>query len=302
MDPLEKFLYNIAYKFPKGYPDMEDKQDILILENEFKKIGINLNELITTNHYNDRKKERGNILDIVNLNQQILGDKYLANEIKPKLIEDLEIELKNRLSKLEDFPQIPASYSRVVAYKIMKPAIFVNGKKFILDLKVDYTTKDVTKTNIGNLYTTIVINDKLVTLLLSEPESNSDIEKQINDHLVREKLPIKPIVILSFDNLEYIIPLDEPVEKPSETIDVKTLPYKVKASYRVGSDFTHNDYGTGKVIVAASSGTRSGEPDSRGIVDWVEVDFGRPYVSSGELKKTRIINNVYTTLSPLLSK
>jgi hypothetical protein len=302
MDPLEKFLYNIAYKFPKGYPDMEDKQDILILENEFKKIGINLNELITTNHYNDRKKERGNILDIVNLNQQILGDKYLANEIKPKLIEDLEIELKNRLSKLEDFPQIPASYSKVVAYKVMKPAISINGKKFILDLKVDYTTKDVTKTNIGNLYTTIVINDKLVTLLLSEPESNSDIEKQINDHLVREKLPIKPIVILSFDNLEYIIPLDEPVEKPSETIDVKTLPYKVKASYRVGSDFTHNDYGTGKVVAAASSGTRSGEPDSRGIVDWVEVDFGRPYVSSGELKKTRIINKVYTTLSPLLSE
>jgi len=302
MDVLEKFLYNIAYKFPKGYPDMEDKQDVLILENEFKKIGIDLNELITTDHYNDRKKERGNILDIVNLNQQILGGKYLTNEIKPKLIEDLEIELKNRLSKLEDFPQIPASYSRVVAYKVMKPAISVNGKKFILDLKVDYTTKDVTKTNIGNLYITIIINDKLVTLLLSEPESNSDIEKQIHDHLVREKLPIKPIIILSFDNLEYIIPLDEPVEKPSEIIDIKTLPYKVKASYRVGSDFTHNDYGTGKVVAAASSGTRSGEPDSRGIVDWVEVDFGRPYVSSGELKKTRIINKVYTTLSPLLPK
>jgi len=302
MDPLEKFLYNIAYKFPKGYPDMEDKQDVLILENEFKKIGIDLNELITTDHYNDRKKERGNILDIVSLNQQILGGKNLANEIKPKLIEDLEIELKNRLSKLEDFPQIPASYSKVVAYKVMKPAISVNGKKFILDLKVDYTTKDVTKTNIGNLYTTIVINDKLVTLLLSEPESNSDIEKQIHDHLVREKLPIKPIVILSFDNLEYIIPLDEPIEKPSETIDIKTLPYKVKTSYRVGSDFTHNDYGTGKIVAAASAGTRSGEPDSRGIVDWVEVDFGTPYVSGGEFKKTRIINNVYTTLSPLLSK
>ena len=239
---------------------------------------------------------------IVNLNQQILGDKYLANEIKPKLIEDLEIELKNRLSKLEDFSQIPASYSKVVAYKVMKPAISINGKKFILDLKVDYTTKDVTKTNIGNLYTTIVINDKLVTLLLSEPESNADIEKQINDHLVREKLPIKPIVILSFDNLEYIIPLDVPTEKSSEIIDIKTLPYKVKASYRVGSDFTHNDYGTGKIVAAASAGTRSGEPDSRGIVDWIEVDFGKPYVSGGEFKKTRIINNIYTTLSPSLSK
>jgi hypothetical protein len=302
MDPLEKFLYNIAYKFPKGYPDMDNKQDVLIIENELKKIGIDLNELITTDHYNDRKKERGNILDIVNLNQQILGDKFSVNEIKPKIIKDLELELKNRLSKLEDFSQIPASYSRVVVYKVMKPAISVNGKKFILDLKVDYTTRDVIKTNTGNLYTTIVINDKLVTLLLSEPESNSDIEKQIQDHLVREKLPIKPIVILSFDNLEYIIPLDKPTEKAPELIDIKTLPYKVRASYKVGSDFTHNNYGTGKIITAAAAGSRSGEPDSRGIVDWVEVDFGKPYVLGGEFKKTRIINNIYTTLSPSLSK
>jgi hypothetical protein len=40
MDVLEKFLYSIAYKFPKGYPDMKNEQDILILENEFRKLGI----------------------------------------------------------------------------------------------------------------------------------------------------------------------------------------------------------------------------------------------------------------------
>jgi hypothetical protein len=45
MDTLEKFLHSIAYKFPKGYPDMKNDQDILILENEFKKIGIDLEEL-----------------------------------------------------------------------------------------------------------------------------------------------------------------------------------------------------------------------------------------------------------------
>jgi hypothetical protein len=42
MDPLEKFLYSIAYKFSKGYPDLKDKQDVLILENEIKKLGIDL--------------------------------------------------------------------------------------------------------------------------------------------------------------------------------------------------------------------------------------------------------------------
>jgi hypothetical protein len=32
MDVLDKFLRSVAYKFPKGYPDMNDKQDVLLLE------------------------------------------------------------------------------------------------------------------------------------------------------------------------------------------------------------------------------------------------------------------------------
>jgi len=44
MDVLEKFLYSIAYKFPKGYPDMKNKQDILLLERELFKYNIDLRE------------------------------------------------------------------------------------------------------------------------------------------------------------------------------------------------------------------------------------------------------------------
>jgi len=40
MDVLEKFLYSVAYKFPKGYPDMNNDQDILMLENLLKEKGI----------------------------------------------------------------------------------------------------------------------------------------------------------------------------------------------------------------------------------------------------------------------
>ena len=31
MDVLEQFLYSIAYKFPKGYPDMKDPKDVELL-------------------------------------------------------------------------------------------------------------------------------------------------------------------------------------------------------------------------------------------------------------------------------
>ena len=32
MDPIDKFLKLYSYKFPKGYPDMNDEQDILLIE------------------------------------------------------------------------------------------------------------------------------------------------------------------------------------------------------------------------------------------------------------------------------
>lgn len=44
MDILEQFIHNIAYKFPKGYPDIKNNQDILILERELFKYNIDLRE------------------------------------------------------------------------------------------------------------------------------------------------------------------------------------------------------------------------------------------------------------------
>jgi hypothetical protein len=44
MDILEQFLNSISYKFPKGYPDMKNVQDILILERELFKHNIDLRE------------------------------------------------------------------------------------------------------------------------------------------------------------------------------------------------------------------------------------------------------------------
>ena len=48
MDILTKFLNGIAYKFPKGYPDRKDPKDVLMLENEIKKMGIPFNFSILT--------------------------------------------------------------------------------------------------------------------------------------------------------------------------------------------------------------------------------------------------------------
>ena len=44
MDILEQFIRSISYKFSKGYPDMKNEQDILILERELFKYNIDLRE------------------------------------------------------------------------------------------------------------------------------------------------------------------------------------------------------------------------------------------------------------------
>jgi hypothetical protein len=298
MDVLEQFIRSIAYKFPKGYPDMNNEQDTLLLEHELKKIGINLNELINTDHYNDRKKERGDVTDIVNLNKRMLGDNYQVEDIKPELISDIEGELNKRLSYLEALNSIPVSFTKIVAYKVLKPVLSVNNVKHELLLKTTYDSSGVSKSNEGTFYLTVVINNKLVTLLLLESKSDSDIELQLLKHLEREKLPEKPVVILGFDNFEYVISLDKSSPK-KELIDPATLPYSLKTDYRKGSNFEHNEYGKGTVVTtSAGSG---GKGDSQGRLDWIEVDFGKPYLSKGEFKKTRIIPKVYTSISPSLS-
>ena len=45
MDVLDKFFIKYSYKFSKGYPDLKDKQDILLMESILKELDINFNLL-----------------------------------------------------------------------------------------------------------------------------------------------------------------------------------------------------------------------------------------------------------------
>ena len=40
MDVFDKFFERYSYRFPKGYPDFTNKQDVLILENILDEIGL----------------------------------------------------------------------------------------------------------------------------------------------------------------------------------------------------------------------------------------------------------------------
>ena len=42
MDVLDKFFKKFSYKFPKGYPDINDEQDMLMLEGILENLGISV--------------------------------------------------------------------------------------------------------------------------------------------------------------------------------------------------------------------------------------------------------------------
>ena len=44
MDALDLFFKKFSYRFEKGYPDMDNPNDTLLLENILEELGIFLNE------------------------------------------------------------------------------------------------------------------------------------------------------------------------------------------------------------------------------------------------------------------
>jgi hypothetical protein len=52
MDTLDLFLKKYSYKFPKGYPDMNNEQDILLMESILSELGVSLNEEGQSESYN----------------------------------------------------------------------------------------------------------------------------------------------------------------------------------------------------------------------------------------------------------
>jgi hypothetical protein len=96
VDILEQFIRDIAYKFPKGYPNMKDKQDYLLLERELFKHNIDLRE--GTRSSNSRKA----IDAIVNSKEgKAVGLTKMANDSRigniNKIDKDKFIEILNSL-------------------------------------------------------------------------------------------------------------------------------------------------------------------------------------------------------------
>jgi hypothetical protein len=265
-------------------------------------------------HFQRRTNERGNVLDILNLNDIPLKD-YKFTEVKEKLKVNISNELKDRAKNILEKEEIPSSITYDIGIKILKPILMVDGKEYPLKLYA-ISTKDIKNEkgevagtrevdNIGILYFAIVSDDEAKTLLLVDKENDNELYAQIKKHIDTKKGGTKEAKILTSSNYIYKIDLDELMGKEKEKqgidlIDPATLEYTPRTDYRKGANFIHKKYGTGKII-NTSSGS-GGEGDSRGKLDWIEVDFGKPVLKGGKLIPYRRIENILTLVSPLIKK
>lgn len=277
---------------------------------------FSLDELESTNHFEQRVGERGDILDITNLNNIPLKD-YNVKEVKEKLKANIATELKRRVKDLlsKDFAN---SQVLNLGVKLLKPVLVVDTKKYPLRLFAISTkevknkdgSKDIIKVNThGIMYFVTISDDKATTILLLDKEDDNELYFQIRQHIEKKSgkhqlVFRKDTQIIEYQNYIYKIDIDELMgnkkEKEVATIDPDTLPYKIKTDYRKDAKFEHEKYGEG-VIVATSAGSR-GTGDSRGIVDWIDVQYPKPFLKGGKLEDVRRFEKIYTLASPLIIK
>jgi hypothetical protein len=77
VDILEQFIRDVAYKFPKGYPDMNNVQDVLLLESLLEDLGVDIQ---LTEEVPNRPKTVQAVKYIVDT----VGDKYDLFTLKSK--------------------------------------------------------------------------------------------------------------------------------------------------------------------------------------------------------------------------
>lgn len=262
-----------------------------------------IREVRQSEHYQLRKGERGKILDLKV--PAITYQGYDWKEVESKLKDVITERLFNLL---RGFETKQTAYSGKInrVFLILKPRVVKDGKEYPVTMHVKYTkydaeTKKTTLVdNYGEAYVLIVTDNALVTLLLyKEADTTEDrLEAKAKDHLRREKPDVadNPMKVMPTSGYDFKIDIDElmkgkEVALSQAEVSKEDLKYKVRTDYRKNADFHHDVYGPGK-IVTTSTGAQ-GQPDPRGRLDWVDVEFKKPYIKDGKVLFVRRIPNVY---------
>jgi len=246
-----------------------------------------IKEIFASQHYLERKAERGTILEI-NVAKQFY-EKYGKEKLDSKLKAVIEKALLNRLASLETFKTAALKSNQYRIITALAPVLKTGESEYPIVIKAGES--------VGNVYVVVVAGDVMVTLLLLK--GSADIRQQAISHIKRTgadmenvTVDVLPPLFAKFKiDLENLMGEKEISLKDAE-VTKEELPYRVRTDYRKGGTLVHDVFGHG-IITNTSTGA-SGQPNSEGMLSWVDVDFHKPFVKSGKLEKYRRLTNIYT--------
>jgi len=247
-------------------------------------------EAIQTDHYLERKAERGTIESVrVNDPQAYTG--FNVQETNKKLVPFLQEELNKRFSLLEN-----SDFGKSSEYNL--------GVVFFMPVLVNGETKAPiimtnTEQETGILYVAFVVDNQIRTTYPTLKHKSFDIEHIITRHLRDKGIDNnKPPKATTLTGYLFEIDIEEVHgQKKEKELQVsepeaseEDLDYTVRTDYRVGATFDHKKFGPGKIVSAAGGG----KAGVNGVVDWVEVKYDKPFVKGGKLQDTRRFENILT--------
>ena len=135
MDVLDKFFTKYSYKFPKGYPDLKDKQDILLMESILGELGVKM-KLKESLGYGDLQKKyypKGATSDLAK-KYNTRGERFIE-----KIKKGEPLVLTDNSTVIID---LEASQDSFDFNTFMGELIDIDGKKY----KINKTKSDFSKT------------------------------------------------------------------------------------------------------------------------------------------------------------
>jgi hypothetical protein len=170
MDALDLFFKKFSYKFEKGYPDMNSKQDILLLETILKELGINLKE----DKASDRTEAKEILKKELGLSDSDFKDSGLNFYILTPGSQRLEFvdkieNIDTGTDKKFEFNSTPTSFSSIGFFMYgqskfgIKPGEKQGGKSAGLDNEEIFVNNINSLLEDGPKDVKIVAGDKVVT-------------------------------------------------------------------------------------------------------------------------------------------
>jgi hypothetical protein len=132
MDILDKFFKKFSYKFPKGYPDINDEQDMLMLEGILKEMGIELQETALTPSELVKVNAKTGVPRIDILRDKIINDEVLELDKGGTFIvankQEVLAQLKDWTPEKKAITLIDKEGNKITTSKLKKTKDFGGGK------------------------------------------------------------------------------------------------------------------------------------------------------------------------------